>query len=208
MGDLVSGHGAGGVAASQERQPTPMELLPNDAMRKFVEFYVQGAPPTGRRFNKSASALAAGYSEGPNTGYRLYGRADVRAAIDWHLDQVSLSNREIEGRLIEMATAEIGEILDTSGVVAKIDIKKLEKYKHLIKSVNYDSNGNLRVEFHDAHRALQDLIRIRGMAKEGVELSGPGGAAVPIQIAVNFVAPPRPVDNDQRALPGGDENQE
>ena len=200
------------LAASTENlpgaEPTALDLLPNDQMRRFAEDYATGCY-SGKRFNKSASALAAGYSEGPNTGYRLYGRPDVRRAIDQVLDTVSLSTREIEARLIEMATAEIGEMVTLSPVTQQpiYDWSKIEKYKHLIKEFSFDSNGNPKIVFHDAHAALKDLIRVRGMAKEGVELSGPGGSAVPVQISVNFVSPHLRREENQTALPPG-ENQD
>lgn len=204
MTDLVAG-----AENQAPAEPTPLDLLPNDMMRLFVEDYVTGCY-SGKRFNRSAAARAAGYAEDANTGMRLYRRPDVKAAIDYLLNQTSISPQEIENRLIEMATAEVGELVEVNEETGLPSFawRKLEKYKHLIKNFYIDSNGNPRVEFYDAHAALKDLIRVRGMAKEGVELSGPGGSAVPVQISVNFVSPHlRRVDTaeEQTALPAGDE---
>lgn len=171
-------------------EKNPMEALGTDKMRVFVEEYCTGER-FGKPFNKTRAAEAAGYAEPSSQGHHVYARPEVKAAIQWRLNQLVMTNEEIVARLNRLATGELGEVVDTSGTYPKYDMEWLKKNKDLIKGFKLDSNGNAVIEFHDPHAALKDLMKVRGMGKEGLEISGPGGGAVPVQLQVNFVAPRR-----------------
>lgn len=178
----------------KKQEPNPIEALPNDGMRAFVEEYCTGAV-SGKKFNKTRAAAVAGYAEPQPTSQRLYSRDDVKAAINWRLNQLVMTNEEIVARLNSIAQMDLSDIVDTSTGHVKFNMEKLAEVKHLIKGFKYDSNGNPVLEFHDPHAALKDLMKVRGMGKEGLEISGPGGGAVPVQLQVNFVAPLRREDS-------------
>lgn len=183
----------GSPVKGQDEEPTPMDLLPNDGMRAFVEEYCTGEQ-SGKKFNFTRAADTAGYADPPSQGHRLYRRPDVKAAINWRLNQLVIGNEEIVARLNALATTELGEAVDTSGTYPKYNIEFIKANPHLVKSFKLDSNGNPVFEFHDPHAALKDLMKVRGMGKEGLEISGPGGGAVPVQLQVNFVRPPENQD--------------
>lgn len=194
MSDLVA------TQPLEQSELSPFDALPNGMMRAFVREYCTGEL-TGKRFNATRAAEAAGYADITATGHRLKRRPDVKAAIQWFLNEIAITNEEIIGRLQAMAEADIGSIVDTSMGSPRLDIEKLDKVKHLIKGFSLDSNGNPKIEFHDPHAALKDLMRVRGLGKDGIELSGPGGGAIPVQLQVNFVVP-RAME-DRNRLPGG-----
>lgn len=176
-------------AIATDGDVTPFDALHNDMMRAFVREYCTGEQ-SGRRLNLTHAARIAGYSAPTQDGARLRARADVRAAINWFLDQISLTPQEIIGKLEDWAGADLGAIVDTSnGTSVRLNIKELERLKPFVKSLTFDSNGNPKVEFFDPHAAIRDLMKARGMTKEGIELSGPGGGAIPVSLNVNFVAP-------------------
>src|SRR5690606_38381780 len=102
----------------------------------------------------------------------------------------AMSAEEVLSRFSDIARAQVGDILtqNHSGSLV-IDPEEVLKLRHVVKSFTYDSNGNPKIEFYDAHQALRDIARVRGIMKDGLEVSGPGGGAVPVSMTVQFVRP-------------------
>lgn len=191
---------------SKEVELTPLERLPNERLRAFVIEYCTGEV-SGKKYNATQAATVAGYADPHIQASRIKRREDVTAAIDWLLKQVAMRPEEIVARLTDMAAADLGEIVDTPDHGAiQYNRAALRKYKHLIKSFKLDSNGNPVIEFHDPHAALKDLMRAYGMNKEGLELSGPGGGAIPVSLNVNFVAARRDENRSDENRLLSDEN--
>ena len=177
----------------------------------FADEYLTGEK-SGKAFNGFAAARAVGYPE--QYASRLLRHPAVTAYIKEKLDLISMSTTEILMRFSDIARGEVGEVvtlrtLDNGAQVLDIDPVKVVEKRRLIKGFSFDSNGNPKVEFHDPMDALKQVARIRGMLKDGLEVSGPGGGAVPVAMQVHFVMPDGSVFNPagnavQGQLPGGD----
>jgi hypothetical protein len=164
-----------------------------EKMRLFAEEYVTGQH-TGKRFNATAAAGYAGYSVHPNNpsnvAVKIKAHPLVQAYINELMDEHTMSALEVLTRFTEIARVEAGDIVDTDihGNLRINPIKVLQN-KKFIKQFGFDSNGNPKVEFHDAYQALKDIARVRGMLKDSMEVSGPGGGAVAVAMQVQFVNP-------------------
>lgn len=161
---------------------TPRQIL-------FVNEYISGAK-SGKPFNATKAAVVAGYSENyaATYGSALLKRPDIQQRINDHLNQASMSAGEVLKRLTEIARAEIGDVLKLNATQSAviIDPKAVIDHKKFIAEFGYDSNGNVKLKFHDTLTALQQIGRARGMFKDGVEVSGPGGGNVPVEMQVVF----------------------
>ena len=116
-----------------------------------------------------------------------------------------MRSTEIVARLTQIATGEVGSILEIQTDIEgnqrlTIDPEKVMEMKHLISKFGYDSNGLPKIEFHDAHTALRDLGRVRHLFGDSNELSGPGGGPIPVTMTLNFVRPGDP-QSPQPELP-------
>lgn len=132
--------------------------------RIFVEEYI-------RCWNGAASARAAGYSAktAREMAYDLLTIPHIKDAIETRLAEIRMSTNEFYARLSEQARANIAEfielytvpILDKDGdhigdrQAVRIKDEALQRYGHLIKSITPTSNGDIKIELHDAQRALE-----------------------------------------------------
>lgn len=166
-------------------------------MQAFADEWLTGAV-SKRQFYAVGALKAAGYAtNGKNPGqmaYKLLKHPAIKEYINKHLEAIAMSSHEIMARFSDIARCEPGDILELKqgpngqpNVV--IDPLQVVINKRYIKSFTYDSNGNPKIEFHDPVAALQQMARMRGMLKDGLELSGPGGGAVPVEMTVRFVRP-------------------
>lgn len=157
----------------------------------FADEWLSGEQ-TGKPFNGRAAYEFAGYtisdSNPSGNASKLLRHPEVKAYIDDRLQEHSMDATEIMLRFSNIARSNIGDILvmAPNGNVT-VDEEALLENKHFIKSFGYDSNGNPKIEFHDPVAALRDLARVHSMFHDSVELGGPGG--VPLSMDVNFVMP-------------------
>lgn len=102
-----------------------------DQQKRYVDAYVN---PTGRRFNKTGAARAAGYSHPEAQGSRVYENVRVRAAIDEKLAEQAMPKTEVLARIAEQARGVPDEAVDDQG---RIDVVKLRDLGlgHLIRKV-------------------------------------------------------------------------
>lgn len=170
----------------------------NERMRRFADEWLTGEH-TGKQFHGVAAYEYAGYtiseinpSANPS---KLLRHPDVQAYIKERLDEYSMSASEVLLRFTEIARAEVGDVVTKNAHGRlEIDPDAVVSNKRFIKSFGFDSNGNPKIDFHDSMAALQQIARIRGMLKDGLEVSGPGGA--PMAMTVRFVNP----DGSEAAL--------
>lgn len=167
----------------------------NHRMKLFADEWLTGAH-TGKQFNGRAAYEYAGYSlpaSNPSANAsKLLRHPDVQEYIKQRMDEHAMSATEVLLRFTEIARAEIGDVVTVETrpdgkPMLVIDPEKVAENKRFIKQVGFDSNGNPKIEFHDSMAALRDIARVRGMLKDGIELSGPGGSAVPVAMSVQFV---------------------
>lgn len=166
--------------------PNPIQLLRKEQHRLFVEEYCTGAK-LGKPFNAVKAAEAAGYASPEGYSPRLSAREDIRAAIAYRLSQLTMSKEEVLARFTALAKSEVGEVLERDPLtgVFKINPDKLESNKKFLKSFGYDSNGNPKYEFHDAHAALRDLAKAHGLFRDETT----AGGNVTVNMTINFVLP-------------------
>jgi hypothetical protein len=174
------------MANLAKRQLTPK-------MIKFADEYISGAN-LGKPFNAKAAAQWAGYTTNASNPYQYASRVLkhplVQEYIRKQLDALSMSAAEVLMRFTEIARSEAGSVVKVNAHGRlEIDNAAILANQKFIKQFGFDSNGNPKVEFHDAHAALRDIARVRGMLKDGLEVSGPGGGPVSVAMTVNFVSP-------------------
>jgi len=155
-------------------------------MQLFADEWLTGAH-TGKRFNGVKAYEYAGYkldvvnpSANPS---KLLRHPDVAEYIRKRMDEYAMSAEEVLLRFTAIARSEVGDVvkIGPNGHLM-IDPEAVLENKEFIKSFGFDSNGNPKVEFHDALAALRDIARIKGQFKDGLELSGAGGAPVTMQV--------------------------
>jgi hypothetical protein len=205
------------MSSVPERLPKPAQRGPLSLrMKAFADEYLTGEH-TGRPYDGKASAIHAGYnphdSQPYNTAHRLLRHPAVKAYINKRLDEQSMSGNEIIARITDIARAEPGNVVKAHPANPDrliIDADEVLRNRRFIKHFGFDSNGNPKIEFHDAHVALRDLARVRGLLKEGLEVSGPNGGPIPTSLTVHFIAPngealqPQPV----KELPAPDDDED
>ena len=183
MTQIVPGAAIPAPVAEEDEE----DILPRHKI--FADEWLSGAN-TGKRFNGVAAYEYAGYTlseANPSANpSKLLRHPKVKAYISKRLDEFTLSQEEIMLRYSELARFSAGQVLmlNEHGRLA-FDHVELHRYRHFIKSFGYDSNGHLKVEFHDPVAALKEMGRIRGMFKEGIQIGGEGGA---VNFQVQFVA--------------------
>lgn len=103
----------------------------SDQQKLYVDAYVN---PTGRRFNKTGAARAAGYSHPEAQGCRVYENVRVRAAIDERLAELAMGKGELLARIDDQARGIPEEALDDQG---RVNIARLRELglTHLIRRV-------------------------------------------------------------------------
>ncbi|MGB3327304.1 MAG: terminase small subunit [Thermomicrobiales bacterium] len=135
--------------------PEPKPLNPRQ--EAFVRAYCGEA-----RFNATAAAITAGYSERSayQTGHTLKNHEPIRARINEILDAESLTGHEVLHELTDVAMRGLDEFVEAS---------------------RFDKDGNALAARMDASakmRALETLAKARGLLTERKEISGPNGGPI------------------------------
>lgn len=139
--------------------------------RQFAESYVGEA-----KFNGRKAADLAGYSPNAELGEKRdatlrvvasenLAKANVKAYVHGLLSERVMNAKEVMARVSDIASADIGAILDAKGfpdLVTAIENKKT----HLIKSISMKDGEITRIELHPAYTALQDLMKHFGLLRE------------------------------------------
>lgn len=159
--------------------------------RMFADEWLTGAA-TGKQFNAVAAYEHAGYQGGGTNpsanANKLLRHAPVARYVAARLKESTLTAEEITYHLTQLARFRMGDVLELDNrQQVTINPLKVIEFKRYVKSFGYDSNGNPKIEFHNPVDAIDKLMRILGMTKEGLELTGPGGGPVTMQI--QFVGP-------------------
>lgn len=158
-------------------------------LKAFADEWLTGEV-SGKRFNLINAARVAGYHPSEKNPYfigsKCFRHPAVKEYINKRLEEYAMSSAEILMRFTEIARANVGECLELGphGEL-KINNEILMEKQHVIKNFGLDSNGNFKVEFHNAHEALRDLAKARGLLKDSVEVGGVGGG--PLTVQVQFV---------------------
>ncbi len=151
--------------------------------RVFVDEYL-------KCWNASEAARRAGYTEATagSQGNRLLKNAEISAEIDERVKASSMSANEVLERLSDFARVTMADFVD---IPENLDqrlptfnlLKAIRAGKgHLIKKFKYKAEGDFEFELVDAQAALAQLVKIHGMAKETLELTGKDGADIPIRV--------------------------
>lgn len=167
--------------------------------RKFVIEYL-------RDLNGTQAAIRAGYAAASASvqASQILSILKVREAIDAGMDIYAMPAGEILLRLTRIARGSIADVLrlpPASYAAAQatlaaggatplptaidswaIDLVKAQQTGaiDLVKTIKETEHGPA-VEMYSAHEALRDLAKIRGLAIDRKEISGPGGGAIPLQ---------------------------
>ena len=159
-------------------------------MKVFADEWLTGAE-TGKQFHGLAAYKHAGYTISESQPYanasKLLRHPEVQEYIKKRMDEFAMSAEEALLRFTAIARSEVGSVVKKGPTGALIiDSDAVLENKAFISKFGFDSNGYPKIEFHDALQALRDIARVRGMMKDGLELTGAGGAAV---LQVQFVDP-------------------
>lgn len=140
--------------------------------RRFVDEYLKD-------FNATQAAIRAGYSQKSAAliGCENIRKPNIEAEISRWLDERAMRSNEIVDRLTSHSKGDMGDFVDISGVSFSLNLRKAKELglTHLIKKVKdrvvmtSDKDGNetethhIEIELYDAHAALVDLGKIRGL---------------------------------------------
>lgn len=182
----------------QERFDAALAELP-ERRRRFVREYLHD-------LNGTRAAIRTGYAEASaaSTASEILRNPKVAAAVDAGLELYAMPAGEIVARLTRIARGSIADVLRlppasyeaaaatmaTDGATplpTTIDSWALDLVKaqqtgaiDLVESIK-DTEHGPSVKMYSAHEALRDLAKIRGLAIDRKEISGPGGGAIPLQ---------------------------
>ena len=128
----------------------------------FVEEYLANG------FNATDAAKAAKYSAFNRGGYASIGAGvmkskKVKALIARRIAERALNANEVIDRIREVADGTVADFLgDNCGF---IDLSKAEDRKklHLIKEVQFDDDGGVKIKMRDQDKALDQLARSLGV---------------------------------------------
>lgn len=124
-------------------------------------------------FNATEAARLAGYKLPRISGPENLHKPAVQEAIAKWWASKGMTTDEVVARLAEQARAEYSAYIREDGTV---DLAKMlaNGKGHLIKGTRWDRNGNLTVEFYDAHAALVDVGKHLGIFTERVDVTSGG----------------------------------
>lgn len=159
--------------------------------RRFLELYVTNG------FNATAAYIGAGYKEAgaAQNASALIRTHKVAAALKLLLDECLMSDAELLARISDEATAsmmpflsqrEIGEHgsvgLDLDAAAQAGKLHHVKKFK--VKRTKYGEE--ISIELVDRQRAQEMLLKVKGLSVDRMEVSGPGGAPVPVAQTVDL----------------------
>lgn len=164
--------------------------------RKFADEWLTGAA-TGKKFNGLAAWQFAGYHVTVSNPYTNPSKAlrhpKISAYIKLRMNENTMTAEEIMMRLTQLARADYSNIikLDPATQTLRLNSEGVLANAQHLKGFGLDANGNPKVDLQDPMAAIRDLIRVLGMAKEGLEIGGMGGG--PVRMELVFIGP-----NDSR----------
>ena len=150
--------------------------------RVFIDEYL-------KCWNASEAARRAGYSvdTAGSQGNRLLKNAEISAEIDARVKSSAMSANEVLQRLSDFGRADMTDFLDLpedpDGKLPSFNFARAIRTGkgHLIKKLKYKEDG-IEFEMIDTLAALALLVKIHGMAKETLEITGQDGADIPIRV--------------------------
>lgn len=126
-------------------------------------------------WNATEAARKAGYSERSirAIAHENLTKPYIKAEITRRLEENAMGADEVLARLSDIARADVGKFLTWIDGYKEpiIDISKTKDKTHLIKRMEYDKDGRVKFELHDAHAALRDLGKHHGLFTDNVEHS-------------------------------------
>ncbi len=156
----------------------------NYRQRLFVAAFLDEARAAG---NATEAARLAGYLSPEKYGCRVLSHPAVRASIAARLGAVALESDESLARLSELASSDIGEIIDIGedGKTFSIDIAKAKRLKRTgsIRKLKFrretrqDRDGTpiitdfVEVELYSKLDALDKLCRYHGLFKDRIDVT-------------------------------------
>lgn len=159
------------------------KLTPKEAA--FVAAYLRtsnSAAAAREAFGSSTSGSAA------SVGWTVKNRPHVAEAINRALDANALGAKEVLSLLSDHARADLSPYLRIGKDVVTFDLEAMREagLGHLIKEVRIGRDGELTVKIHDAQTALGQLSKLLGLSKERLEITGPDGGPVPMEVRHAF----------------------
>ena len=159
----------------------------NYKQRIFVSAYLDSSKAAG---NATEAARIAGYSSPETYGSRVLAHPGVRAHIDAKLGSVALETAESLARVSEIASADIGDLIDVGedGTSWSFNIAKakrqhrtgvVRKLKRRVET-RQDREGNpivvetVEVEMYSKLDALDRLMRYHGLYKDRLDVTSNG----------------------------------
>lgn len=160
--------------------------------RRFLELYVTNG------FNATAAYIGAGYKEAgaAQNASALIRTHKVATALKLLLDECLMSDAELLARISDEATASmapflsqreingehgsVGLDLDAAAQAGKLH--HVKKFK--VKRTKYGEE--ISIELVDRQRAQEMLLKVKGLSVDRMEVSGPGGAPVPVAQTVDL----------------------
>lgn len=161
---------------SEEQQSQPQPQL-TDKQKMFIDqYFICG-------FNATEAARQAGYQGNEDTLRSIASenltKPYIRSEIDRRMADFHLSANEILARLADHATASMDDFLTPSGLGMRIDLLKAKRLGklHLLKSFS-KVKGSTKIEIYDAHAALVDMAKNKGLLIERHEHTGKDGGPI------------------------------
>jgi phage terminase small subunit len=146
--------------------------------RRFIEAYVGKA-----FFNATKAAKLAGYPETAAyaVGAENLKKPQIKAEVDRLLSERSMGADEVLQRLGQVARNEAAQFIDP--VYRSIDLQGLKDAGliHLVKGIKQTAHGT-EIVLMDPQSALELLARHHGLMKDKVEVSGPGGGPLALNL--------------------------
>jgi len=128
----------------------------------FVEEYLANG------FNATSAAKAAKYSAFNRDGYSSIGASvmkskKIKSLIARRIAERALSANDVIDRYREVSDGTVADFLGDGG--GFIDLAKAEDRKklHLLKEIQFDGDGNIKIKLRDQDKALDQLARSLGV---------------------------------------------
>lgn len=130
--------------------------------------------------NGAAAARRAGYAKDSArvTASRLLSKANIRAAIEERLEEQAMSANEVLARLTRIARGSLEPFINTETAKPCVDLtgEDAQAALDLLKEVQIDEDGEIKLKIHDPMAALVHLGKAHGVFVDRVEHTGKDGA--------------------------------
>lgn len=136
-------------------------------------------------FDAKKAAMRAGYAavNSFRTGYWLLKQPEIAARVEFLRSELAeklmLTPERIAREYMKIAFSDLTEIIDLKDGVVKIrDFKEIPVDAHgalseIVQTETSQGTRTTRVKLHSKTKALADLVRIIGMAEDGLESGAP-----------------------------------